>query len=1082
MNPLSGLGLGMRYAPLSSLTKRPGNRPQAQGFSLRRIGLLLAWLVSFGAAVAPVAAQDRVDAGVSQATLRARIDQLARQNIDIELLPEKKILLIKQTIDWRNPTAHSLERMVFNAHAHYVLPGADIPSMAKTLELLRMRPSEVLGVDVPPLQLTMVQDGAGVPLKFRFGGSTNTDLEVQLEKPLAPGQRQTIELSYQIRMENKQGRWGYWKDVWFFCQGLIHVARIHDTQAPGSSYEDGWDPTPFYPWHQPFSNDPSNFRVRSVTPPGLEVASSGHQISERELPDGRMERILTGDGLRDFAWFASHRFEWTTEEAEVGEGRKVAVRVAAFKHHAHYAKRMAVVAKLAIETYSRWFGAYAWPQFTIVESFFGWNGNECGALVMIDERVFGMPHMADGFVEYLICHEVCHQWWYNLVGTDGFREPFLDEGLATSLSHMVLDKIHGHNQMMLEYPLGLRWLPPIQREDYRNQGIRGLFARGADGPIHRNMSEYGNIAVLFNMAYDKSSKVFDLLRERMGEAAYLEFLRHIVREYSYRQIDLATVKKELTQFTGRDWNAFFDEWFEKPGHTDWGIGSVEVLDQQGDSRTGLASFTQNLRVPELFSPVLSRLEGEGPVVARIRLKRTGNKEVRTKIQIRLDEEGTKVVEVPIVTGTQQYEDPISKAKVTADGDDVLVEVPLDSPPHQVVVDPEKVLIDPNPGNNFWRKPIRVRFTPLYTLLEETDLTNRHDRLNLICGPWIYTAPYSNPWYTRPTMVGLRVGSYQTQEYMGGAYAAYRTDFRDIVAGVDGLFSHVPSTQDELGYHAETRLVDLQDGSPHPFFASLYNRHTFMPTASLYQRPTEYFESFLNYSGNFLPYPTENSPGAERYQQFFSTGMHFSRYYQIPYWDPEAGYQFNIGVEGGTIDLNSWQGMGKFWGNFSFVRTLPDISYIMPEGLGLMEPVYKWFAQSRFAGRVYAGYALPSQAQIFSMGGGELLRGFDLAQRQGSGVAVFSGEWRFPILRQTEYDVVDHLVGLRNLGGAIFVDTGNVWANGSQVGPWATSVGAGLRLDLAFLGFLERSLIRLDMAQAIGAGIGPQFWFGLNQPF
>lgn len=1055
-----------------------GKRTSAWKTTLGGIALLWGWLV----ASLPTLAGEPVDPSIGNAVHKARIEALARQNIELELLPEQKILLVKQKIDWRNPTDRPLERMVFNAHAHFVLPSQDIASMAKTLELLRMRPSEVLGVDVPQLQLTMVQDGGAVPLKFRFGGTTNTDLEVQLEKPLPPGQRQVIELSYQIRMENKQGRWGYWKDVWFLCQGLIHVAKIKDKPAADSTYKDGWDPTPFYPWHQPFSNDPSNFRVRSITPPGLEVATSGNQESERELPDGRMERIFTGDGLRDFAWFASHRFQWTTEVAEVEGGRKVDIRIAAFKEHKHYARRIADVSKLAIETYSKWFGAYPWPQFTIVESYFGWNGNECGALVMIDERVFDMPHLADGFVEYLICHEVCHQWWYNLVGTDGYREPFLDEGLATSLSHLVLDKIHGHGQMMLEYPLGLRWLPPIQREDYRNQGIRAMFRRGADGPINRNMAEYGNIAVLFNMAYDKSSKVFDLLRERMGETAYLEFLRYLVREYSYRQLDIATLRKELNLFTGRDWTPFFDEWFEKPGHTDWAIGQVEILDDQGDTRSGLTSLTQNLKVPELFSGVISALERTEPVKARIHLKRTGNQEARTRLTIRLDEEGKSVVEVPILTDTAKYEDPVSHAKVTVDGDDVTVEVSLDAPPHQMIVDPEKVLIDPNPGNNFWRKPIRVRLTPLYTMLEETDLTNRHDRLNLIAGPWVYTAPYSNPWYTRPTMLGFRVGTYQTQEFSGGAYAAYRTDYRDVVAGLDGLFWHWPGNQNEVGYHAETRLVDLQDGSPHPFFASVYNRRTFMPTASLYQRPTEYFETFANYSGNFLPYPTENPVGAERYQQFFSTGMHFSRYYQIPYWDPEAGYQFNIGVEGGTIDLNSWQGMGKFWGNFSFVRTLPDLSFWMPEGSGLMQYGYKWFAQSRFAGRVYAGYALPSQAQIFSMGGGELLRGFDLAQRQGSGVAVISGEWRFPLMRQIEYDVLDHLVGLRNLGGALFVDTGNVWSRGSQVGPWATSVGAGLRFDLAFLGFLERSLIRMDMAQAIGAGIGPQFWFGLNQPF
>jgi len=1053
---------------------------------MKRLGLFFPWPGCFLLALL------FVGWGVCPSTIfageldhKARLDGLTNHEIDLELKTEENRIVIRHKVLWKNPTKRALNRMVFNAHSHYVLAPEDVPAMAKTLELLRMRASEVLGVDSPQMDLTGVRDGSGKLLKFRFGGLTKTDLEVELLEPLLPGKTQSVELAYSIRMENKQGRWGRWKNVWFLCQGLVQVAVIRDLpegnqNSKGLPLEDGWDPAPFYPWHQPFYNESGNYRVRSVSPAHLEVACSGVAKSKRDLGDNRTEYIFEAKGLRDFSWFASQRFHWTNEEAVTPSGKVIPVRVAAFHEHSHYASRMAKIAKNAIETYSKWLGDYPWEQFTIVESYFGWNGNECGALVMIDERVFDMPHLADGFVNYLISHEVCHQWFYNLVGTDGVREPFMDEGLATALSHLLMDKVHGRKHMMLEYPMGLKWLPPIQRDDYRNQGLRAMFAKGSDGAIRRDMGEYGNIAVLFNMAYDKASKVFDLIRERMGESAWLEFLKHIVKEYSYKLMTLNDFQRELEAFTGRDWNPFFEEWFDGPGNTDWSLAKVEILEAgpEGTPRTAAS-----LAIPELLSPAATFFDKTGPVRARVRLRRDGNREAKTTLEIRMDEEGKETIRVPIQTDAPKYRDPASGAVVENNGDEVTVEIDLEASPKQIVVDPDKIQIDPDPGNNYWRKPLRLRFTPVYTLLEETDLTNSHDRLNLIAGPWIYTAPYSNPWYTRPTMAGFRVGTYQTREFSGGAYAAYRTDYRDMVAGVDGLFPHWPTGQTEVGYHAETRIADLQNGTPNPTMASLYGRHTFMPTASLYQRPTEYLESFVTYSGNFLPYPVEDPIGAERYNQYFSTGLHLSRYYQIPYWDPEAGYQFNLGVEGGTIDLNSWQGMGKFWGNFSFVTTLPDYSHWLPfeAGTGLRR-VGEYFSQSRFAARVYGGYALPSQAQIFSMGGGELFRGFALSQRQGSGITVLSGEWRLPLIRQCELDVVDRLVGLRNLYGALFCDTGNVWSSGSQVGPWATAVGAGIRADLAFLGFLERGLVRFDVGQAINAGTGVQVWFGLNQPF
>ena len=47
--------------------------------------------------------------------------------------------------------------------------------------------------------------------------------------------------------------------------------------------------------------------------------------------------------------------------------------------------------------------------------------------------------------------------------------------------------------------------------------------------------------------------------------------------------------------------------------------------------------------------------------------------------------------------------------------------------------------------------------PLYTFLEETDLTTAYDRWNLIFGPWLFSAPYNDAWFTRSTMAGCAPG-------------------------------------------------------------------------------------------------------------------------------------------------------------------------------------------------------------------------------------------------------------------------------------------------------------------------------------
>src|SRR5262249_39192909 len=240
---------------------------------------------------------------------------------------------------------------------------------------------------------------------------------------------------------------------------------------------EGWHPTPFIPWHQPFFNEAGVYRVWATVGGNEEVACTGTVVAGKHLDDGRRQLEIEANGVRDFALLASAKY--CRYEGEVAADaclpHPVKIHVLAFPHHEFYAKKMVQIAAEAIAVYSRWFGPYPYHDFTIAEAFFGWNGNECSTLVMIDERVFGMPHLAAGYVDYLVSHEICHQWWYNQVGTNGYCETFMDEALATYFSHRWLNLKVGKNNNLMNFPKGLEWLPNIRREDYRCYGLYGTF-------------------------------------------------------------------------------------------------------------------------------------------------------------------------------------------------------------------------------------------------------------------------------------------------------------------------------------------------------------------------------------------------------------------------------------------------------------------------------------------------------------------------------------------------------------------------------------------------------------------------------
>src|SRR5262249_7999905 len=147
----------------------------------------------------------------------------------------------------------------------------------------------------------------------------------------------------------------------------------------------------------PFFNEAGWYTAHITLPADQHLASTGSPASVRDLGNGWKQVDIAPVCARDFALFCSDRFV-----EYCGQAGPVRVRCLAYPEHEFYAREMVRIACEAIPAYSRWFGPFPYPEFTVVQSFFGWNGNECGGLVMIDQRIFNMPHLACPFVDHLL--------------------------------------------------------------------------------------------------------------------------------------------------------------------------------------------------------------------------------------------------------------------------------------------------------------------------------------------------------------------------------------------------------------------------------------------------------------------------------------------------------------------------------------------------------------------------------------------------------------------------------------------------------------------------------------------------------
>lgn len=1059
-------------------------------------------------------------AGAGSPSLRAQElpAWLPRYDLDIRLDTQDRLVQVKQRVTWVNRHERPAADLVFNVHGRYEIPDGDIGLLAKMVEILRVAPKEALPFDGPALRMQTVRinsaslsplgrgaGGEGLPVSRRNGpsvsaltsplqrrspspptplpkgGTSNsaslpapngatgesdfqhpadnpTSMVVPLPRPVAKGESVTIDLEYTFKVPAKKGRWSQWNDITALAQWLP-VLAVYD--------ERGWRPAPFIPWHQPFHQEAGIYSARIELPSDQKLACSAAVIEATRLGNGWTEYVTAPTPLRDFAIVCSARFQEHT--AKVGN---VVVRCLHLPQHSFYAKEMVETVCAALPVYEKWFGPYPYPQFTIAEACFGWNGNECGGLVLIDDRMFNMPTLAKGYPNYLIAHELCHQWWYNVVGTDGYAETFMDESLATHFSHRFANLHLGKNNAILDYPRGLGWLPNIHRDDLRNTGMIGARARGEIHPTVQDLPEYKHMVNLMATAYDRGSKVIGLIEERLGAAAFEDFMRQVYRKYQFKILYVADFQRELETYTGRSWDDFFTHWVRGSGVCDWAVDNVEI---DGASARSALPFAR-----------LKQPRANGRVKVTVQLKQRGGFNEPTVLGVRLGKDDGQLLRVPIYPDapTLQIDSPpttivsqvVAGARPGADEATVRVEMELPSVPSQIVVDPDRVLVEDNLSNNRWRAEAKFRLTPLYTQLDEVEVVNAYDRWNFVAGPWIYFSSYDDPWYHRSSILGLRVGAMRLQEYRGGAFVGLRADDRNIVAGADGLWDHFPHPKTQVGFSLEQSLYTLGPDRVDCSRAAIFGRYVLMYSSSLFLPPFEYVEMFSVVQNRCLPEPRHGVPGDKLFDERLGIGVHYHKNLLTPYWDPEGGIAFDVTYQYGLPVFNDGD-FHQVYGQVSFVKSIPKLITDLSDG-----PVMSWLKESRFAFRLGGAVGLPEEGTFFTLGGGDRFRGFDLRERQGSATWVGSIEWRLPIAQNVCWDLCDHVATVRNVYLTPFYDIGDAYVNDQSLGPVAHAFGVGLRVDVTWLGLIERTMLRVDVAKTVNQATPWQVWFGIQHPF
>ncbi len=598
----------------------------------------------------------------------------------------------------------------------------------------------------------------GVDLKMELD---NTVLKVYLPTPLKSGENITFKLIFKTYFDNGSIRN---RMKMFNAFGYKHYDVVH--WYPRISVYDrkaGWD-TDQHMDHE-FYGDYGTFDVAFTFPNNYILDATGMLLNKKDvLPDDLRAKL----DIKNFA-----KKPWNEKPSVVVEPNGT---TKTWMFHAENVHDFALTAD---------------PTYRISET--EWNGIKCIALVQephaigwlnaaeytakiikINSEDFGMygykkmvvADAQDG-MEYpmltlcggfdpnyrdLFVHEISHNWFFGMVGSNETYRPSLDEGFTQFITNWTYERIDGKQR--IGYVPKSNYVNRFTEPDYvRNSEVYNGYMNSATKDVETFMnihSDMYNGAIRhgggYSQVYMKTATMLYNLQYTLGDSLFKASISHYFNQWKFAHPTVEDFRNSVIQYTHVDLNWFFDEWMETSKTIDYAVKSVKS--GKGDYVYKVTLERKGMQMPIDFAIV-----GKNDSVYYYHIPNTWFvKQTKSKV-------------LPRWIGWDNVQKTYT-AEVTIPGGIA-----------NVIIDPSTRLADVNMLNNNQKFPIKYRFDS--KIYNPSDWT----RYELFARPDIWYNGYD----------GLKVGL-----NMNGNYMAYKHIFDATVWFNTGIGHNYLDTATENG--------------------------------------------------------------------------------------------------------------------------------------------------------------------------------------------------------------------------------------------------------------------------------------------
>ena len=207
-----------------------------------------------------------------------------------------------------------------------------------------------------------------------------------------------------------------------------------------------------------------------------------------------------------------------------------------------------------IEFYSTIFNyPFPWDKYDQVISAYMGGGAEATSATLLGEGIVTDKYTEQDYPrEYVIAHEIAHQWWGDVITCRSWEHTWLNESFGSYSDYMY--NLHDKGEDEGAYEL-------LQKKNIYIDESHNRFMRPI---VYMDYKEPGDN---FNHhTYQKGACTLHLLRHILGDETFFRAISTFLHQHEFSPVSTSDFMQCIKDVSGENMDWFFEQYFYRPGH------------------------------------------------------------------------------------------------------------------------------------------------------------------------------------------------------------------------------------------------------------------------------------------------------------------------------------------------------------------------------------------------------------------------------------------------------------------------------------------------------------------------------------